>query len=228
MAKPNRGGKRGSGSFTDGLTLDDGTTFEFEGTLTFGADDATVTATQRQAIEGWEAKRSTAKVEYAYAVDANGNPIGAEVRGSKGSVKTPYSFHFTDDGVFTHIHPRTGDSAGILGGTFSTADSRNFTIGTGKTVRAVAKEGTYSLSKTSSFDSTGFMSYVSGLDTQHRGTLTTKAKKLASDYRSGKITYDDYAKAYDRIFNSYLVELHNGYLAGQKQYGYTYTLERRK
>ena len=43
----------------------------------------------------------------------------------------------------------------------------------------------------------------------------------------GKVSYSDYMKKANNNFNNYLVEVHNGMLAGQKQYGYNYTLEER-
>lgn len=213
----------GGGGSTGELVLPDGSKIEFEGDLKYGGDDPNVSGQTRQAITSWETKRGKAKIEYAYAVDADGNPVGAEVRGGKGSVRVPVSFHDTQDATFTHIHPR-GD--GMLGGTFSGKDLSNFSKYANKTVRAKAKEGTYSISKKKGFDKAGFQSYVSSSTAKRRADYSAKTKSLMSDYRSGKITYDAYLKGNAKAFNTYLVNQHNDLLAGQKKYGYTYTLER--
>lgn len=216
-------GGGGAGGAKGELKLPDGTKAEFEGELKFGKDDPNVTGKTRQVITDWESKRAKAKVEYAYATDADGNPVGAEVRGGKGSVRTPYYYH-GDGTTFTHIHPR-GD--GMLGGTFSGADMRNFANTGNKTTRAAAKEGTYSISKGANFDRAGFNSYVSKADSNFRKTYRSKADAAYQQYKAGKISFNDYQLANAKAFNTALVGLHNDYSAGQKTYGYTYTLERR-
>ena len=213
----------GGGSFTGELELPDGSKIEFEGTLSYDGDDKAVDGDIRKAIVSWEDKRRKNKIEYAYAVDANGNPIGAEVKGGKGSVRTPFAYHDTQDAVFTHIHPR-GD--GILGGTFSGADLRNFAGHRNKTCRAAAKEGTYSISKTKNFDQKGFLHYVRTVDADFNSKYRTKVNEVYRKYKSGNITYDQYKTENAKAFNTGLVELHNAYKSGQKQYGYTYTLEK--
>ena len=216
-------GGGGGGGASGELTLPDGSKIEFEGELKYGGNDAAVSGKTRQVITDWEKKRAGAKVEYAYATDANGNPVGAEVRGGKGSVRTPYYYH-GDGTTFTHIHPR-GD--GILGGTFSGADMRGFANTGNKTTRAAAKEGTYSISKGSNFDRAGFNSYVSKADSNFIKTYRSKADSAYQEYKAGKMSFNDYQKANAKAFNTALVQLHNDYSAGQKQYGYTYTLEKR-
>ena len=155
-----RGASSGSsGSSVSGeLVLPNGSKIEFDGTLNYDGNDGALSGNTRAAVVSWEAKRVKNKIEYAYAVDANGNPIGSEIRGGKGRVHVPISYHATKDAVFTHIHPR-GD--GLLGGTFSNADLQNFANYGNKTSRAAAKEGTYSISKTAKFNKTGFKSYIS-------------------------------------------------------------------
>lgn len=219
------GGGSGGGAAKGELKLPNGSTIEFDGELKYGADDATLTGKQRQVVTDWEGKRIGAKVEYGYAVDADGNPIGREVRGGKGSVRTPYYYHDTPDGTFTHIHPRDD---GMLGGTFSSADMRNFANTRGRTSRAAAKEGTYSISKGKNFDKAGFMSHVSAAQSKFTKNLRASRKSLDADYIAGKMDYATYLKGYAKTFNTALVGLHNDYAAGQKKYGYTYTLERRR
>ena len=213
----------GAGSAKGELVLPNGSKIEFEGELHYGGNDKALTGTARTVVTTWEAKRVKNKVEYAYAVDANGNPIGAEIRGSKGSVRVPRSYHNTPDGAFTHIHPR-GD--GMLGGTFSSADLRNFSNYSQKTVRAAAKEGTYSISKGKNFDATGFKSFIAKAESSFSSTYRTKESALSKQYRSGKISYNDYLKGNAKAFNTALVQLHNTYRSGQKKYGYSYTLEK--
>lgn len=213
----------GGGSAKGELVLPDGSKIEFEGTLEYGKKDKALTGAARTAIESWEKKRVTNKVEYGYAVDANGNPIGKEIRGGKGSVRTPIAYNDTPGGTFTHIHPR-GD--GMLGGTFSTADLTIFSMRRGQTKRAAAKEGTYSISKGKNFDAAGFRDYVYQVNAQFNNNYRGKANALAKDYRAGKIDYKAYLQSNAKAFNSALVQLHNDYSAGQKKYGYTYTLEK--
>ena len=213
----------GSGSAKGELVLPNGSKIEFEGELRYGGNDKALSGAARTAVTNWEAKRVKNKVEYAYSVDANGNPLGAEVRGSKGSVRVPRYYHDTPGATFTHIHPR-GD--GMLGGTFSSADLSNFANRSQKTVRAAAKEGTYSISKGKSFDATGFRSFVASAESSFKSTYRAKESALSKQYRNGKISYSDYLKGNAKAFNTALVQLHNTYRSGQKQYGYSYTLEK--
>lgn len=205
------------------LVLPDGSKIEFEGNLGYGGDDKAVSGNARTAITSWEAKRVKNKVEYAYSVDPDGTPVGSEIRGSKGSVRVPLKYHDTPDAVFSHVHPR-GD--GMLGGTFSSADLRNFANHKNKTVRATAKEGTYSISKTKKFDSRGASQYFTDCHSEFTKGYRKKADSLYYDYKSSKISYDEYLKGNAKAFNTALVKLHNDYAAGQKKYGYTYTLEK--
>lgn len=216
-------GGGGGGGATGELVLPNGSKIEFEGTLHYDGDDKALTGAARTAITGWEAKRVKNKVEYAYAVDANGNPIGNEIRGSKGSVRSPVSYHDTPDGTFTHIHPR-GD--GMLGGTFSSADLRNFAKYRQKTVRAAAKEGTYSISKGKTFDANGFRTFAAKADADFNANYRKRASEVGKQYRAGKISYGDYLKGNAKAFNTSLVELHETLRGGQKKYGYSYTLEK--
>lgn len=216
------GGGGGSGAKGE-LTLPNGSKVEFDGTLHYDGDDKALTGASRQLITAWEDKRRGAKIEYAYATDANGNPIGKEVRGGKGSVAMPYTFHMAE--TSTHIHPR-GD--GLLGGTFSTADLTNFANFGNKTKRAAAKEGTYSITKGKNFDAVGFKNYIHQANADCRTKYSARAKDLANKAKSGKMSYDDYKLASAKSFNTFLVDLHGAYRSGQKTYGYTYTLEKTK
>lgn len=215
-------GGGGGGSANGELILPNGSKIEFEGELKYGAKDTTLTKEARKAMEAWEEKRVKNKIEYAYSVMEDGTPVGPEVKGGKGSVLSPLSYK-QEGATYSHIHPR-GD--GMLGGTFSEADMRNFSRNPVKTYRARAKEGAYTISKTDSFDAVGFRGFVDGANKQFESTYRSKVKSLANDYKSGKIGYNDYAKGNAKAFNTALVELHNIYSSGQKQYGYKYTLEK--
>ena len=227
MAKVNRGGRRGmGGGVAKGeLTLPDGSKIEFDGDLIFGGLDKTVPQAVRKNLDVWENKRYGNKVEYAMSYYPDGTPIGKEVKGGKGSVKTPLSYHATDGATFTHNHPR-GD--GMLGGTFSSADLHNFAIGGNTTCRATAKEGTYSISKGKNFDKAGFNGYVAKANIDFITYQREAHSKIQKSYNDGKISYEQAKLQQGKAFNTALVNLHNAYLNGQKQYGYTYTLEKRK
>lgn len=196
---------------------------EFDGELAYGAKDPSLSEASRKQIESWENKRRKAKVEYAYSVDENGNEIYHEVKGGKTSVTTP-SVMAKEGATFTHIHPRK-DGSGYLGGTFSTDDIGTFTRRPVKTMRAAAKEGTYSISKGDGFDSAGFTAYARQADANFRARRNADISALSKQIKAGKITWDEYAAQNTKGFNSALVALHNEYIAGQKKYGYTYTLE---
>lgn len=212
----------GGGSAKSELILPNGSKIEFEGELKYGEKDTTLTKEARKSIEAWEEKRVKNKVEYAYSVMEDGTPVGEEIRGTKNSVGTPLSYK-QEGATFTHIHPRED---GLLGGTFSKTDLFSFADTPSKTTRARAKEGAYSISKTDKFDAQGFKDFVDRANRQFNSTYGAKMKALTAEYRKGKIGYDDYAKGSAKAFNTALVELHNIYASGQKQYGYKYTLEK--
>lgn len=217
------GGGGGGGGATGELVLPNGSKIEFEGTLHYDGDDKALTGAARAAVTGFEQKRVGAKVEYGYAVDANGNPVGKEMRGGKGSVRMPITYTNQPNGTWSHIHPR-GD--GMLGGTFSSADLRVFARGSSKTARAAAKEGTYSISKGKGFDASGFSKFAAKADAEFSANYRKRSGVAAKAYRDGKMSYGDYQKAVAKAFNTSLVELHGTYRSGQKQYGYSYTLEK--
>lgn len=204
--------------------------------LAYTTDDPTLSGARRTAIEEWETKRGKSKIEFAYMVDENGNMI-AENRGGRGSVRTRVEDKMNSD-TFTHIHPRGGaGEEGYLGGTFSLGDLENFTMVTDKgllpqtklrSYRAKATEGTYYIATSNGYNAKGLRQYARDLNAKLRTTLKENNSKADSEYREGKVDRTTYLNKRKSNFNQALVELHNGLLAGQKQYGYIYGLERKK
>lgn len=225
MAKGNRGGKGrkviGSASGTLQIGSD---SIEFDGDLNYTSNDTSINPTQRAVLDVWEKKRENSKVEYGNAVGYNGSEYG-EVRGGKGSVRTPFYYHDNKGSVFTHIHPR---ESGMLGGTFSPADFRSWANLGGQTMRAVAKEGTYSISKGSNFDGKGFMTYALASSKNRDSIYQSEFKQIVSDMKAGKISRTQAEALNNKAFNSNMVGLHQDLLDGQKTYGYHYYLEKRQ
>lgn len=144
--------KKGATSVADGNT---GSVDLSGSPLRYGKADKALDGQRRVAVEGFENRYRGAKIEYGATFDANGMTTELK-RGGKGSVKTSAMKYASAD-TFSHIHPR---GEGVLGGTFSQADLSNFTTYGIKTVRAAAKEGTYSISKGKNFDALGFRQYL--------------------------------------------------------------------
>lgn len=221
------GGSGGGGSLAKQAVSQDGSVIDLSDTpLQYGKLDAAIGGQARATLEAQETKRLSAKIEYAYALDADGNPVGKEKRGGRSQCSIPYSM-FADGGTLTHNHPRTGDEAGMLGGTFSSADIRGFSVRGIKTMRASAAEGTYSITKGSNFDAQGLMSFRNSLERRINKESTAKVKAAGERYKRGEITHTDLMNTAKKVGNAALVEIHNELIANQKKYGYTYTLERR-
>lgn len=218
----NSGGSRGKIKVT-GLTDFDGSNIDLSAyPLQYGGNDAAVSGNVRKVVEEQETKRLKAKVEYLKAFDADGNMVDVERRGGSGSVRMTYNQ--VNANTITHNHPR---EAGVLGGTFSQADINNFANYRSKTMRASAKEGTYSISKGKNFDAEGTKAHVRSVIAKAEANHKARGVQTLKDYREKKITWDQYLTARNDSFNRQLVEMHNGYAEGAKKYGYTYTLERR-
>ena len=223
MAKSSRGGKRGTAVVKNKLVVG-GDTIEFDGDLVYTGKDPNLSPAQRSAIEAWEDKRITAKIEYATLADASGSMMG-EVKGGKGSVRTPAWWGTVRNGVFSHIHPR--DDKTQLGGTFSPDDLFSWINSSNSTIRAAAKEGRYSISKTSSFNRVGMAAYVRSVNKKWKSALDSEVMKLKNSYAQNQISYSEANKQLSKAFNTYLVGIHNDLLSGQQQYGYNYYLEKR-
>lgn len=224
-----RGNSKSGGGAAGGikaLEMPDGTSIDLsDNPLIYGKDDPGVTGDARTAIDAWEDKRAKAKIEYNMSVDQDGNPIGAEVRGGKGSVRVPVAA-LGPGAIHTHIHPR--DDAGVLGGTFSDRDLYNFANYGVQTYRARAKEGAYSITKGKNFDAAGFKSYVRSEMAKGRGEYEGIMRGLRDKAIKDKsYSWSQYNKDANKAFNAFLVANHNALLTAQQKYDYSYTLERR-
>ena len=193
--------------------------------LVYGGLDKSISKAARTALETQEKKRLTAKREHALLVGDDGSIAGAEVNGGSGSCPIPYSWTQTRGAILTHNHPRGKGEEYTIGGTFSPGDARHFANSKYATIRASAAEGTYSMTKGKNFDSAGFLNYAKSIDSAASKNRNRKLAKLKQDCVNGTITYTQYRNRSTKTFNEMLIEIHNGYIAGQKQYGYTYTLE---
>ncbi|MBR5677077.1 MAG: hypothetical protein IKX20_02955 [Paludibacteraceae bacterium] len=193
-----------------------------ESPLTYGQPDAALTGKARQVIEEFENKRYNMKTEYSTFIDADGNVIENN-HGGKKSVGASLKARMTADAM-SHNHPR---EAGVLSGPLSAGDVSNFVRFHQKTYRATGKEGTYSMSKGKDFKGKELTEAYKKQSDASYAKGDAKAKALASDYRSGKLTRSEYLSKLAKANNEMLVSDHNWLLANQKTYGYSYTLERR-
>lgn len=195
--------------------------------LIYGKNDSALTGAKRETIEDFEKRRGNAKIEYGILLDKDGNVI-TENRGGSGSV----SYYQTDlqkAEVLSHIHPRGKGQEDFIGGSFSGQDINIFNkYNNLQTMRAKASEGTYSITKGKNYDAKGFSDYYKSQNAIERSKQDAKINELSNKARSGEITYNQYVNGSRQAFNDYLVNMHNAFSKGAKQYGYTYTLERKK
>ena len=217
-----------TGKSVTSVVTQGGNTLDISATpLVYGGNDKGISPAQRKALEAQEKKRLTAKREHAMLVGQDGSIVGAEVHGGGGSCPIPWGWTQVQGAVLTHNHPRSTGEEYTIGGTFSPGDVRHFANSKYSTIRASAAEGTYSMTKGNGFDKDGFLKYASSISRQATSDRNTKLKQLQQDVASNKITYTQYRNRTTKTFNEMLIQVHNGFIAGQKQYGYTYTLEGR-
>ena len=224
MAKGNRGGRGRQviATHKDGMTIGS-EKIEFDGDLRQTVNDSSITVAQRKVLDVWEKKREKQKIEYGNAVGYNGSEYG-ERRGGKNGVNLPLYYNQNPGSVLTHIHPRED---GGLGGTFSPEDIGFWASGKGHGARAVAKEGTYSISKGKNFNAKAMYQWFSNNSTKRMNEYTVARGKLKRALNNGKMTYKQYQAAKTKAFNTTLVNLHNDLLNNQSVYGYNYYLEKR-
>ena len=120
----------------------------------------------------------------------------------------------------------------MIGGTFSEADINGFAntmlFPNYKTMRAAAKEGTYSISRDTNFDGYGLRKYYSGIIKTATSEYNASYNSITKSALAGSLSKEEYIAKANTAFNKFLVDLHNGLINGQKQFGYFYSLERRK
>lgn len=228
----------GGGNLVVELDASDGSKIDLtEFPLEYGQPE-TLSFKERATVDAFETKRYKAKVEYGTLITVDGQQL-IEKRGGKGSVSL-LSRLYAQASVMSHNHPRS--DAGLLGGTFSPEDLNTFGSTRISTMRATASEGTYSITKTGTFDAPGLRQYYNSQQAQIQRTYAAKTagaaaayRSTVADYQAGRVPYSAVENAYKTYrqtanyeFNRKLVSLHNALVAGQSQYGYTYTLERRK
>lgn len=190
--------------------------------LSYGGKDPSMSTKERQAVETFENEHYTAPIEYGTLIGKDGTTYTVKA-GKSGSVSVPYQA-YTKATTMSHNHPR---GSGLLGGTFSMGDLTNFANQKPSTKRATAKEGTYSISRTKSFKKQEFITFAKSVHSKQRATYEAKQQNLNNLFKLKKITEGDYEQKSNRLFNSYLVGMHNDFIAGQEKYGYVYTLEER-
>lgn len=204
-----------------------------------------------RSIQEFENKRKNAKVEYGMVVTADGTVL-EERRGGKGAVKSSVRAFINGD-YFSHIHPRSGYSSDELGGTFSDADINNWARFNISSFRAVASEGTYSITKSPALiadrsSAVTFANDYARFLRENSRSANAQASPIAREYRTlsrelwnrcvrGEISRAEYATQNDQAYNNCVAQLnrisntahinaHNWLLENQKKYGYTYGLER--
>ena len=199
--------------------------------LVYGQKEKAIQGNLRTSLEAQENKRKNAKIEYGMLYDENGRALMTEAKGGKGSVSMP-SYIYQKATAMTHNHPRGKNEEDILGGTFSIEDFGALVrFDNLQTIRASAAEGTYSFTKGKNFNGKGFMQFAKDSNNKRYGEMKQSVKSLSNTFaqqrRAGnKPSFDKYVKDCNVAMNKYLIDCHNDLLAGQKQYGYSYMLER--
>ena len=203
-------------------TVQNGTLINLPSPLVYGTKDAAVSDTIRPLVDNFETSKKQSKIEYSYCVDANGNVIETRRGGTTGVRVSNYAANKAE--VISHNHPR-GANEYVLGGTFSDADISFFCKNKVQTFRASAAEGTYSITKSSTFNGRAFNSFVQSTYRALEKTSNQATKAITRDYNNGLINHRTAKRRTERSFNQMLIGMHNALLSNQGTYGYTYTLE---
>ena len=240
-------GSTGAAYRSSQVTQIDGTKITLSSPLVYGTDKGK--ADLPQDVKDFEEKRVKNKVEYGKIVLKDGI-VQPEIKGNKSSTPMPVT-DLRNAQLVTHIHPRTGNEQGTIGGTFSKADMSMFTRYPVNTMRAVAGEGAYSITKSdkllsdvglqkdlynaySKFHATQDREYNDKISEWTRTVGDVRLKSIAESptTRAEKIEAlqqlnKDFVQVQVNAHNDQLVELHNWLRDNQRAYGYTYALERR-
>ena len=189
------------------------------------APDATKTTTNLDAkvlsaCEGVEAKSVKLKNEKLTLVDENGDVIHNK-RGSSGSVSIDdtTAAMMGESITLTHNHP------GEYGGTFSGADVNILTKYNLRAIRAVGKEGTYSLernSNTTGLNRSTFNRDYRALSDRVNRDLKSEYNMMRSKAMRGDISAADANRHLAEHRNKLCNEMHDWLVQYAAQYSYNY------
>lgn len=190
-------------------------------------DKMTITATGKSTLpesvlskcQEVEAKTVNRKTEKMTIVDSDGNVI-LEKSGGKGSVSfgAREGFYMNDTTTVTHNHP------GEYGGTFSGADVKVLVDYKLKAIRAVGKEGTYSLERgdTNSNKSYDFKTEFAKKSDALNGKMRTRYNSQKGKVARGETSVDDANKQLSDYRTSLCNEQHEWLVQNAAQYGFNY------
>lgn len=169
-----------------------------------------------------EAKTVNRKTEKMTIVDADGN-ILLEKSGGRGSVSfgAREGFLMNDTTTVTHNHP------GEYGGTFSGADVKVLVDYRLKAIRAVGKEGTYSLERvdTNSSKSYDFKQAYAQQSNSTNSKMRTKYQSQKGKVARGDLSVDDANKELSDYRTKLCNEQHDWLVKNAAQYGFNYVFE---
>lgn len=169
-----------------------------------------------------EAKTVNRKTEKMTLVAENGRVI-LEKNGGKGSVSFGAREGLLMDSstTLTHNHP------GVYGGTFSGADVKVFVDYKLKAIRAVGKEGTYSLERgdTNSNKAYDFKQAYAKMSNSTNGKIQTEYKSLKAKVARGETSVDDANKQLSEKRTSLCNEQHDWLVQNAAKYGFNYVFE---
>lgn len=170
-----------------------------------------------------EAKTVSRKTEKMTLVDEDGNII-LEKSGGKGSVSfgAKEGFHMNESTTLTHNHP------GEYGGTFSGADVDVLVNYRLKGIRAVGREGTYSLertSKTNSGDSYDFKQAFKQQSNTVNSKMRTEYNSQKNKVARGETTADEANEQLTQYRTSLCNDQHNWLVQNAEKYGFNYVFE---
>ena len=170
-----------------------------------------------------EAKTVNRKTEKMSLVDEEGNVL-TEKSGTKGSVRFGgyETAHMGPTVTLTHNHP------GDFGGTFSGADVDILTKYDLRAIRAVGKEGTYSLERTN--DPVGMKQYTFNKDYAKQSNavlrgLKSEFKTMQKKVWDGEISSEDANRHLAEYRTSQCNGLHDWLTQNSASYGYNYVFE---
>lgn len=169
-----------------------------------------------------EAKTVTRKTEKMTIVDSDGNVL-LEKSGGKGSVSfgAREGFLMNDTTTVTHNHP------GEYGGTFSGADVKVLVDYRLKAIRAVGKEGTYSLERvdTNSNKSYDFQQEFAKRSDSVNSKMRTEYKSQKNKVARGETSADAANKELTSYRTSLCNEQHDWLVQNAAKYGFNYVFE---